>query len=74
MRRRIYQRGKTYSIDESRRDTWADPVRELVDKLRAGEGESGEKYAYRLVGSAVADVHRVLVSTRVSVAGNGKLI
>lgn len=59
---RKYQRGNIYSLDESRRDTWEDPVREYVDKLRVGKGESGWKYSYRFVGSAVADVHRTLVS------------
>lgn len=36
-------------------------MRAFVDRLRVGEGETGQKYSYRLVGSAVADVHRVLV-------------
>ena len=57
-----HQRGSIYSLDEGRRDTWTKPLREHVDKLQRGKGESGKKYSYRLVGSAVADVHRTLVS------------
>ncbi|CAN0390583.1 unnamed protein product [Ectocarpus sp. 12 AP-2014] len=58
---RIPSRGSGYSLDESRRDTWPKALQEHVDKLRSGEGESGKKFGYRLVGSAVADVHRTLV-------------
>eukprot|EP00904_Undaria_pinnatifida_P010273 jgi/Undpi1/6376/HiC_scaffold_20.g08857.m1 len=56
----IPKRGSIYSLDEGRRDTWTKPLREHVDKLQRGKGESGKKYSYRLVGSAVADVHRTL--------------
>ncbi|CAN0036801.1 unnamed protein product, partial [Ectocarpus sp. 8 AP-2014] len=54
-------RGSGYSLDESRRDTWPKALQEHIDTLRSGEGESGKKFGYRLVGSAVADVHRTLV-------------
>lgn len=57
-----HQRGSIYSLDEGRRDSWTKPLREHIDKLQRGKGESGKKYSYRLVGSAVADVHRTLVS------------
>ncbi|CAM9494186.1 unnamed protein product, partial [Ectocarpus sp. 13 AM-2016] len=58
---RIPSRGSGYSLDESRRDTWPKALQEHIDKLRSGEGQSGKKFGYRLVGSAVADVHRTLV-------------
>ena len=58
----VHQRGSIYSLDEGRRESWTKPLRGHVDKLQRGKGESGKKYSYRLVGSAVADVHRTLVS------------
>lgn len=61
-----HQRGSIYSLDEGRRDSWSKPLREHIDKLQRGKGESGKKYSYRLVGSAVADVHRTLVSRALS--------
>ncbi|CAM9683217.1 unnamed protein product [Ectocarpus sp. 6 AP-2014] len=57
----IPSRGSGYSLDESRRDTWPKALQEHIDKLRSGDGESGKKFGYRLVGSAVADLHRTLV-------------
>ncbi|CAM9861499.1 unnamed protein product [Ascophyllum nodosum] len=57
---KIPKRGSIYSVDESRRDSWPIELRAHIDRLRAGKGESGQKYSYRLVGSAVADVHRTL--------------
>lgn len=60
----INQRGSVYSIDEGRRGTWTEALQAHITKLQKGEGDSGEKYGYRLTGSAVADVHRTLVRGR----------
>lgn len=57
----LYQRGNIYSVDEGRRDSWTKQLRAHIDNLRGGKGESGEKFSYRLIGSAVADVHHILV-------------
>lgn len=62
----VHQRGGIYSLDESRRDTWATKLREHIEQLQTGKGESGKKYSYRYIGSVVADVHRTLVSYVVS--------
>lgn len=51
-----------YSIDEGRRGSWPEALQTHITKLQKGEGDSGHKYGYRLTGSAVADVHRTLVS------------
>lgn len=59
--RHPHQRGSIYSVDESRRGSWTKELKAHIDKLQAGKGESGEKFSYRLIGSAVADVHRTLV-------------
>lgn len=56
-----HQRGGVYSVDEGRRDSWTKELQAHIDNLRRGKGESGEKFSYRLSGSAVADVHRTLV-------------
>lgn len=50
-------------MDQSRSESWPEPLREHIDKLQTGNGESGKKYSYRLVGSAVADVHRTVVGS-----------
>ncbi|CAN0402731.1 unnamed protein product, partial [Scytosiphon promiscuus] len=56
-----HQRGSVYSIDEGRRGSWTEGLQAHITKLQKGEGDSGQKYGYRLTGSAVADVHRTLV-------------
>lgn len=55
------QRGSVYSLDESRRSSWTQELQSHVNNLREGKGESGQRFSYRLTGSAVADVHRTLV-------------
>ncbi|CAM9795000.1 unnamed protein product [Discosporangium mesarthrocarpum] len=57
----IPKRGKLYSLDESRRATWRDPLRTHVDILRDGKGQSGTRYSYRYIGSTVGDFHRTMV-------------
>eukprot|EP00903_Cladosiphon_okamuranus_P010382 g9821.t1 len=57
---RIPEHGSIYSVDESRRGSWTKELTTHIDNLREGKGESGEKFSYRLIGSAVADVHRTL--------------
>lgn len=48
-------------MDEGRRESWTDELKAHINNLRGGKGESGEKFSYRLIGSAVADVHHILV-------------
>lgn len=63
------QRGATYSLDESRRDSWTEKLATHVNKLQTGRGQSMQKYAYRYMGSTVGDVHRTLVITFLSALG-----
>jgi fructose-1,6-bisphosphatase I len=57
----IPKRGKIYSINEANYFDWDPALQEYVNNLKAGKGESGEKYSARYIGSMVGDVHRTLL-------------
>merc|ERR1711865_824835 len=55
-------RGKAiYSINEANRWDWEEPLREYITAIQKGEGETGEQYTARYLGSMVGDVHRTLL-------------
>merc|ERR1719247_1936751 len=58
---KIPNRGKIYSINEANEPDWNPALREHVQNLKAGKGESGDKYTSRYIGSMVGDVHRTLL-------------
>merc|ERR1719401_3011512 len=57
----IPARGKIYSMNEANVDDWDQPLKDYVEAIRAGKGESGDKYSLRYIGSMVGDVHRTLL-------------
>jgi len=55
-------RGKAiYSINEANRWDWEEPLREYITAIQKGEGETGEQYTARYLGSMVGDIHRTLL-------------
>jgi fructose-1,6-bisphosphatase I len=58
---KIPNRGKIYSINEANEPDWEPALRDHVQNLKTGKGESGEKYTSRYIGSMVGDVHRTLL-------------
>ncbi len=57
---RMPERGKTYSVNESRTPFWDEKTTSLVRGFREGKIEGGERSA-RYVGSLIADFHRTLL-------------
>lgn len=57
----IPKRGKIYSFNEANRHEWDQPLLEYLEKIQKGEGESGQAYSSRYIGSMVGDVHRTLL-------------
>eukprot|EP00747_Dinoflagellata_sp_TGD_P137282 gnl/TRDRNA2_/TRDRNA2_175667_c0_seq4.p1 gnl/TRDRNA2_/TRDRNA2_175667_c0~~gnl/TRDRNA2_/TRDRNA2_175667_c0_seq4.p1 ORF type:complete len:478 (-),score=90.17 gnl/TRDRNA2_/TRDRNA2_175667_c0_seq4:55-1347(-) len=57
----IPKRGKIYSINEANYFDWDPALQTYINNLKAGKGESGDKYSARYIGSMVGDVHRTLL-------------
>lgn len=57
----VPKRGKIYSINEANYFDWEPALQEHIQNLKAGKGESGQKYSARYIGSMVGDVHRTLL-------------
>ncbi|CAN0398985.1 unnamed protein product [Ectocarpus sp. 12 AP-2014] len=57
----VPKRGKIYSFNEANSPAWPENLRTYVNDLKNGDGESGEKYSSRYIGSMVGDVHRTLL-------------
>jgi fructose-1,6-bisphosphatase I len=58
---KIPNRGNIYSLNEANAPDWDPALKEYVDRLKTGKGESGESYTSRYIGSMVGDVHRTLL-------------
>lgn len=58
---RIPKRGKIYSINESNRWDWDEPMQNYIADIQQGRGDTKTKYSSRYIGSMVADVHRTLL-------------
>src|SRR5206468_187329 len=56
---RMPQRGSIYSVNEANADSFPEPYRRFLAKLRSGE--VGRTYSSRYIGSLVADFHRTLL-------------
>jgi fructose-1,6-bisphosphatase I len=52
-------RGKIYSVNEANADSFPEPYRRFLARLRAGQ--AGRTYSSRYIGSLVADFHRTLL-------------
>jgi len=57
----IPKRGKIYSINEANYFDWDPALQTYINNLKAGKGESGDKYSARYIGSMVGDIHRTLL-------------
>ena len=58
----VPSRGKPiYSLNEANRWDWEEPLRDYVTAVQKGEGETGEQYTARYLGSMVGDIHRTLL-------------
>ncbi|MCS6965574.1 MAG: class 1 fructose-bisphosphatase [Candidatus Kapabacteria bacterium] len=57
---RIPRRGTHYSINEGNAKRWAPELQDYIDYLKTPSHDQHRPYSLRYVGSAVADVHRVL--------------
>jgi fructose-1,6-bisphosphatase I len=51
--------GSIYSVNEANADSFAEPYRRFLARLRSGE--TGRTYSSRYIGSLVADFHRTLL-------------
>mmetsp|Transcript_11919 Transcript_11919/g.16502 ORF Transcript_11919/g.16502 Transcript_11919/m.16502 type:complete len:442 (+) Transcript_11919:32-1357(+) len=58
---KIPARGKIYSMNEANYFDWEPKLQTYIDNLKKGEGETGDKYSARYIGSMVGDVHRTLL-------------
>ncbi|HEY2148914.1 MAG TPA: hypothetical protein VGH32_13315, partial [Pirellulales bacterium] len=56
---RMPEAGNIYSVNEAQADTFAEPYRRYLARLRSGA--TGRKYTSRYIGSLVADFHRTLL-------------
>jgi fructose-1,6-bisphosphatase I len=57
---RIPRRGKQYSINEGNALRWDPRLQQYIQYLKTPSGDGSRPYALRYIGTAVADVHRVL--------------
>uniref|UniRef100_A0A7S3F371 fructose-bisphosphatase n=1 Tax=Haptolina ericina TaxID=156174 RepID=A0A7S3F371_9EUKA len=58
----VPSRGKPiYSINEANRWQWNEPLRNYVTAIQKGEGQTGNQYTARYLGSMVGDIHRTLL-------------
>ncbi len=53
------EQGSIYSVNEANADSFPEPYRQFLARLRAREGD--QVYSSRYIGSLVADFHRTLV-------------
>lgn len=57
----IPTRGSSYSCNEANSEGWDEGYKTYLRNLKLGQGETGQRYAHRYVGSMVGDVHRTLL-------------
>ncbi|CAI5505819.1 unnamed protein product [Closterium sp. Naga37s-1] len=58
---RIPPRGQIYSVNDARYFDWPAGLRQYIDAIRQGKGQSGKKYSARYICSLVGDFHRTLL-------------
>jgi fructose-1,6-bisphosphatase I len=57
----IPSRGSVYSCNEANSEGWDEGYKTYLRNLKLGQGETGQRYAHRYVGSMVGDIHRTLL-------------
>lgn len=58
---KIPKRGNIYSCNEAYSEGWDDNFNRYLKTLKTGNGETGQRYTQRYIGSMVGDVHRTLM-------------
>lgn len=58
---RVPETSTIYSFNEANFNQWDEPLKETVQKWKAGTGASGKQFSSRYIGSMVGDVHRTLL-------------
>jgi fructose-1,6-bisphosphatase I len=58
---KIPKRGNIYSCNEAYSEGWNDKFKQYLKKIKTGNGETGQRYTQRYIGSMVGDVHRTLM-------------
>merc|ERR1719450_1342310 len=48
-------------MNQANISNWDVPMQEYVKAIQTGQGETGDKYSLRYIGSMVGDVHRTLL-------------
>lgn len=59
---KIPQRGTIYSVNEGNSINWYPATRRYIDHLKENDSPSGRPYSLRYIGTAVADIHRTLLT------------
>ena len=57
----IPSRGNVYSCNEGNSEGWDVNYKEYLRNIKTGQGQTGQRYAHRYVGSMVGDIHRTLL-------------
>ncbi|KAF3333219.1 Fructose-1,6-bisphosphatase [Carex littledalei] len=58
---KVPPRGQIYSVNDARYFDWPEGLRQYIDTVRQGKGQTGKKYSARYICSLVADLHRTLL-------------
>ncbi|KAJ1703353.1 hypothetical protein LUZ63_003132 [Rhynchospora breviuscula] len=58
---KVPPRGQIYSVNDARYFDWPEGLRQYIDTVRQGNGQTGKKYSARYICSLVADLHRTLL-------------
>lgn len=57
----IPPRGNVYSCNEGNSEGWDPSFQKYIKTIKTGQGQTGQRYAHRYVGSMVGDIHRTLL-------------
>lgn len=57
----IPPRGNIYSCNMANLWNWDEPMKEYIEDIATGKGETGKTYSLRYIGSMVGDIHRTLL-------------
>jgi fructose-1,6-bisphosphatase I len=58
---KIPKRGQIYSVNDARYHDWPEGLRNYIDAIRQGRGQSPKQYSARYICSLVGDFHRTLL-------------
>lgn len=59
---KLPKRGKYYSVNEGYYYRWSENLRQYVDYLKSASSDKSRPYSLRYIGTAVADIHRTLLT------------